>query len=582
VKVAGQVQPGGRLWLVYIGHGAPSESGDDGLLVGVDAQQTPESIADRGLPRGQLLRAVEAALPAGAEVVLVQDACFSGKTSRGDLAPGMAPLKVVSAALGAKVTVLSGARSDEYAGPLPDGTRPAFSYLVLGALRGWGDADGDGVVTAGEAVGYANRALLQTVTGRSQTAERAGADLPLGRAGRERGPDLTALAMGAAGPSPGPGAGPGALGQVTVDLGGQATDFAALAAAAAAADAAAQQAAAQKAAAEAALAAERRRRLDAAAAEVRSAATRDYAAIAALVAAPTANGQRVLEAWLSRYGEAKVTIDGVVEPVAVAEAAKVRAALGRVAPAAAGAAGGSVAARRVPAGTYEVGCTAGQSGCENDEQPSHRVKLTRSVLVMETEVTQGLWQAVMGSNPSGFSRCGAECPVEQVSWEDAVGFANALSARDGLEPCYTVSGSTVSWPKGVACTGWRLPTEAEWEVAARGGVDARYAGGGEPDALGWTSGNSGGQTHPVKQKAANGYGLYDMSGNVWEWVWDWYGPYSSGAQVDPAGPLSGPGRVHRGGSWYYVAARARVAYRDGNPPGIRNRNLGVRLLRTAP
>ena len=208
VRIAGQVKPGGRLWLVYIGHGAPSESGDDGLLVGVDARQTPQSLSARGLPRSELLRSVEAALPSGAEVVLVQDACFSGKTSRGDLAPGMAPLKVVSAALGPKVTALSGARSDEYAGPLSDGSRPAFSYLVLGALRGWGDENEDGRVTASEAVGYANRALVQTVTGRSQTAELWGPDVGLGRSAKERGPDLSAIAMAGATPAvPGPPAG---------------------------------------------------------------------------------------------------------------------------------------------------------------------------------------------------------------------------------------------------------------------------------------------------------------------------------------------------------------------------------------
>jgi sulfatase modifying factor 1 len=582
VKVAGQVQPGGRLWLVYIGHGAPSESGDDGLLVGVDAQQTPQSLSARGLPRAQLLQAVEKVLPAGAEVVLVQDACFSGKTSRGDLAPGMAPLKVVSAALGAKVTVLSGARSDEYAGPLPDGTRPAFSYLVLGALRGWGDSDPNGVVTAEEAVRYANRAMVQTVTGRSQTAELAGADLPLGSSGRERGPDLTALSMVASGPASGATLGPAALGEVRVDLGGQATDFAALAAAAEALDAAAQQALAQKAVADAALAKERRRRLDAAAAEVRAAATRDYAVIAPLVAAPTANGKRVLEAWLARYGEAKVTIDGVVESVAVAEVAKVREALGRVAPApTTGSDGSSVAARRVPAGKYWVGCTAGQVGCERNELPLHPVKLTRSVLVMETEVTQGLWQSVMGSNPAHFSGCGAECPVENVSWGDAALFANALSAQDGLEPCYRLAGDGVSWPKGAACVGWRLPTEAEWEVAARGGVDSLYAGGGELAAVAWTRQNSGGATHPVRQKAANGYGLYDMSGNVWEWVWDWYGPYS-GSQVDPDGPPSGSGCVFRGGSWNNDAGYARISYRGSSSPDRRSNLIGLRLVRTAP
>jgi formylglycine-generating enzyme required for sulfatase activity len=236
---------------------------------------------------------------------------------------------------------------------------------------------------------------------------------------------------------------------------------------------------------------------------------------------------------------------------------------------------------RVPAGTYEVGCTAGQQGCVPIEGPRHTVTLTRSVLVMEKEVTQGLWQAVMGSNPSRFSSCGAECPVERVNWEDAVRFANALSERDGLEPCYELAGSTVSWPKGAACTGWRLPTEAEWEVAARGGADTLYAGGGELDAVGWTGENSGGATHPVKQKAANGYGLYDMSGNVYEWVWDWHGPYPSGAQVDPVGPASGSGRGVRGGSWFYFAPYARVTGR-GYSPGGRHFYLGLRLVQTSP
>ncbi len=323
-KVARQVQPGGRLWLVYIGHGAPAESGFDGLLVGVDAQQTPESIEDRGLPRGELLKAVEAALPQGAELVLVQDACFSGKTSRGDLAPGMAPLRVVSSVLGPRMTVLSAARSDEYAGPLSDGARPAFSYLVLGALRGWGDRDADGVITAGEAVGYANRALLQTVTGRSQTAEHAGPDIPLGRSARERGPDLMALAL--ATPAAGPHQGP-AVGQVTIQLGGQATDFAALQLEAVAADRALVEAAKKKAAAEEALQQERRRRLDAARAEVQTAASRDFHAIQGLVEAPSVNGKRVLEAWLARYADASVTIDGVTEPVPIPEVYAVQAAL---------------------------------------------------------------------------------------------------------------------------------------------------------------------------------------------------------------------------------------------------------------
>jgi formylglycine-generating enzyme required for sulfatase activity len=515
VRIAGQVKPGGRLWLVYIGHGAPSESGDDGLLVGVDARQTPQSLSARGLSRSELLRSVEAALPAGAEVVLVQDACFSGKTSRGDLAPGMAPLKVVSAALGPKVTALSGARSDEYAGPLSDGSRPAFSYLVLGALRGWGDENQDGRVTASEAVGYANRALVQTVTGRSQTAELSGPDVGLGRSAKERGPDLSAIAMAAVvvpgpAPAPAPAAAPAPVG----------------AAAATAADVAA---------------------LTEAVRALQVAQT----SMVAPAPSPASAGRPVTVVSPSVGG-------GAAAPTAPVE----------------------VRVRQVPAGTYEVGCTPGAGKCMKNEL-RHTVTLTRSVLVMETEVTQGLWSAVMGSNPSRGASC-ASCPVEHVTWFDAVAFANALSRRDGLEECYQMSGEQPGWPKGVACEGWRLPTEAEWEVAARGGEDTRYAGGNELGAVGWYVLNSGQLTHPVGRRQANGYGLYDMSGNVWEWVWDGYGPYGGGTSVDPSGPSAASSRVFRGGGWNRDAQGARVANRTHGAPGDRYDVLGVRLLRTAP
>jgi formylglycine-generating enzyme required for sulfatase activity len=236
----------------------------------------------------------------------------------------------------------------------------------------------------------------------------------------------------------------------------------------------------------------------------------------------------------------------------------------------------------VPAGTYEVGCTASQSGCASDEKPAHVVKLSRGLLMGQTEVTQGLWQSVMGNNPSDFNACGPTCPVEQVSWVDAAKFANALSKKEGLEACYTISGDSVSWPRGLGCTGYRLPTEAEWEVAARGGRDSLYAGGSEVGLVGWIGENSGSTTHLVGEKAVNGHGLYDMTGNVWEWTWDWYGAYSSGMQVDPVGAGSGSGRVIRGGSWGLSAAYARVAYRDFDDSANRNHYLGFRLARTIP
>jgi formylglycine-generating enzyme required for sulfatase activity len=238
--------------------------------------------------------------------------------------------------------------------------------------------------------------------------------------------------------------------------------------------------------------------------------------------------------------------------------------------------------RVIPAGTFTMGCTPGAGECEDDEKPAHKVTLTRSFLLGETEVTQGQWMAVMGSNPSRFSSCGSDCPVENVSWLDAVAFANALSKKEGLEACYAVSGEAVSWRKGAACTGYRLPTEAEWEYAARAGRDSLYAGGDELGAVGWYTDNAGGTTHRVAQKGANDWGLFDVTGNVWEWNWDRYGAYPTGTVSDPAGASDGLGRVARGGSWLNSARSARLAYRDGDLPGYRISVLGLRLARSLP
>ncbi len=613
-KVAARVQPGGRLWVVYIGHGAPSEAGDDGVLVGVDAQQTPSSLEARGLKRAELLAAAEAAMPSGTEVVLVQDACFSGKTSRGDLAPGMAPLKTVSARLGPKVTVLSAARSDEYAGPLSDGKRPAFSYLVLGALRGWGDRNGDGRVSAQEAVAYADDALVQTTTGRSQTPELSGPDVALGRSGKERAPDLTALAMAAVSA---PVASVGSAGQVQVDLGGSATDFAALAAQAAAADAAAADASQKRAAAQAALDKERRKRLDGAAADVQAAAKRDFASISSLLSNPTENSRKVLEAWLSRYDKATVTIDGVTESVLIPEVARVQQAIGRIAVSSSpsGSASGEWTGRSgygmvgIPAGSFLMGSPSSESGRDADET-QHQVTLTRGFLMGKTEVTQGLWSSVMGSNPSapdykGVSLLGDSLPVQNVDWCDAVAFANKLSAKDGLRAAYTgvdqckvSKGTSVAWDR--SSDGYRLPTEAEWEYAARAGKTGPYAGGVSEDGA-CRIGNVGDASAKSKfsdwttfscndgvvglasvgRYAANPWGLHDMTGNVWEWCWDRYADYS-GTSTDPVGPQSGSYRVDRGGSWSDDPRYARVAYRGRNTPDFRFSNLGLRLVRTNP
>jgi formylglycine-generating enzyme required for sulfatase activity len=187
----------------------------------------------------------------------------------------------------------------------------------------------------------------------------------------------------------------------------------------------------------------------------------------------------------------------------------------------------------------------------------------------------------MENNPSHFK--GDALPVENVSWYEAVAYCNALSLKEGLTPAYRGSGESMVCD--FSANGYRLPTEAEWEYAAREGTRAyggyEYAGGDNIEELGWYHGNSGGRTHPVGTKAPNGLGLYDMSGNVWEWCWDWYsGSYERRDQTDPRGPPAGTDRVDRGGSALYDAEFLRSANRDGYIPTYRYWFLGFRVCRS--
>ena len=234
----------------------------------------------------------------------------------------------------------------------------------------------------------------------------------------------------------------------------------------------------------------------------------------------------------------------------------------------------------IPAGRFMMGSPKSEKGRDDDER-QQEIVISLPFLAAEHEVTQGLWKKVIGSNPSHFKNCGDDCPVEKVSWHDAVEFCNRLSEREGLTPVYRIRGKDVTWNK--RANGYRLPTEAEWEYACRAGTTTRfYTGNSDSDLgrAGWYRGNSGNKTHPVGQKAHNAWGLYDMHGNVWEWCWDWYGNYSGKTVSDPAGPSSGSLRVYRGGGWRYVARRCRSAYRDRYDPGIRYYDLGFRLFRS--
>lgn len=269
----------------------------------------------------------------------------------------------------------------------------------------------------------------------------------------------------------------------------------------------------------------------------------------------------------------------------------------------------------VPGGSFTMGRTLGGTGY-NDELPTHTVTLS-PFYISKFEVKQAEWIAVMGSNPSNFTG-DLNRPVEKVSWYATLVYCNKRSIAEGLTPAYTINGSTnptawgtipatnnATW-NNVVCelgaNGYRLPTEAEWEFAARGGVstpDYLYSGGDTVGNVAWYQTNSGSTSHTVGQKIANALGLYDMSGNVQEWVWDWYGLYNSSSAINPTGPISNADnrKVIRGGSWnskgVYTpgSTDVRLVFRNYGTPDdtegakgeakVYNERLGFRVVRSS-
>jgi len=222
----------------------------------------------------------------------------------------------------------------------------------------------------------------------------------------------------------------------------------------------------------------------------------------------------------------------------------------------------------VPGGTFTMGCTASNAySCTSDENPTHPVTITSAFYMGRYEVTQAQWLAKMGSNPSFFKpptyTADTSRPVEQVSWTTIQGFLTA--------------------------TGMQLPTEAQWEYACRAGTTTAFHGftgylsGTNDDTLvgnfAWYTSNAGSQTHAVGGKAANGLGLHDMGGNVWEWCSDWYGAYSAGAQTNPTGPATGTSRVLRGGAWLNVTYFVRSSFRFSLTPADADYVSGFRVAR---
>jgi formylglycine-generating enzyme required for sulfatase activity len=239
-------------------------------------------------------------------------------------------------------------------------------------------------------------------------------------------------------------------------------------------------------------------------------------------------------------------------------------------------------------------------------EPQHEVTLTRNFWLMTTEITQQQFLEVMGYNPSWFSAagrgedCGPDCPVELVDWHEVAAYTNGLSQLEGLGECYSCTGTastridctpSESYATAYDCPGYRLPTEAEWEYAARGGTTtATYNGdldvvtgvSAVVEPIAWYSENSSDSTQPVGTKRANIYGLYDMLGNVWEWCHDWYESYPLDAEIDPPGAVRGSYRVVRGNSWSFDARNTRAADRGNSSPGRHYAYVGGRVARSNP
>lgn len=596
-KLSRAVGPKGNLWVVFIGHGAATKDGKEGILLGWAAQARNEKeFYGQSVAHSELEKAAKAGKPK--QVVMVLDACFSGKSGAGNsLLVGKQPALLVGAPkVSTRVLMLTAAKKDEFAGQLPGVERPAFSYLVLGALRGWADdtssghGDGNGEITAQEVIAYANEALRSTALGSQQTPEVVGnADFVLAslkKSALERSPDFgdIQVALKEKGPAPrekssspsGSATAAVSAPKRVVASGGGSQMFNALIAAAEMQAADAQMSPADKEAAWRKVAdynidgQHKARELagEHAAywktiAEQRTGMKSDWTELFELLkmdglAIDVKKG--AVQEYLDKYQAHLVEEERkeAAKVLKMLEAGRDPAAL-------------PARYRRIQSGSFMMGST--QERGRYDELSLHEVYISKSFYIQTTPVTQGQWLDVMGSNPSYYKACGPNCPVEMVTWNDAAEYANALSEREGLQSCYinVYSERPIFNP---SCRGYRLPTEAEWEYAARAG-STHEASYGDLDSIAWYHKNNQGRTHPVGQKKANDWLLYDMLGNVSEWTGDWYDEayYGKSERVDPRGPSSGRERVTRGSSTSYIRRGRQL-------PHVAGRSTGFRVART--
>lgn len=237
--------------------------------------------------------------------------------------------------------------------------------------------------------------------------------------------------------------------------------------------------------------------------------------------------------------------------------------------------------KKVLCGQFDMG-SPDEEGGHNPDELQHHVEIRHAFMISQYEVTRYQYKYVTQAQNTE-TDADANLPIGDVTWLDAIAFCNRLSEIEGFEPCYEINGEKATWKNSFRCTGYRLPTEAEWEYAARANKpDTLFSGGSDLNTVGWYADNSDNEAHPVGRKRPNVWKLYDMTGNVREWVWDWYGAYSVDDFRDPIGPAKGFERVNRGGSYTATAPYDRVAVRYWLEPEKHLPYLGFRVVRSLP
>lgn len=612
-KLAGD---GGNLWFIFIGHGAPSADGKDGLLVGVDAQQTASSLQARSIKRGEILTALSHSKASSISVVL--DACFSGRGQDGStIVPGLQPLQTVAvgASIDPRIVVLTAAKGNQFAGALPGSARPAFSYLVLGGLRGWAVQGQKGLVTAGDLWRYATNSLDATLRGRKQEPDLLGNQkVVIGASAGEKGPDIGKLALATSGgasrgfsvsaanlPSLSAVQAPKALESssglnwtnvdvealerynevFTLDKSDASPDEKAAAWRTLSSDDPTFANIAEKRASEWESFSERYK-ADAVEREKRVAARNsDWAKLERLLAldvVPKNDKIGWTSQFLTAYWKSTGLEPGMAEGLLphvesgplqneLRLRAKEEASITQVSNVKTG-----IQWVRIPGGSFMMGSSKGNY----DEGPPRQVKI-KAFQMAKTEVTNKQYRECMRAGACSEPRTGCESyssaddqPVICVNWQQAQAFA--------------------LW------AGARLPTEAEWEYAAKSaGKERTYPWGNEVADCERSviKGCEGCKTRvisacadsirPVCSKSAGKteQGLCDMAGNVWEWVQDSYHSSHAGAPTDGSAreAYGVSTRVFRGGSWYRPAIHATTTFRDYLEYSRQELDLGFRLAR---